>query len=68
MTKIAILVDGDQNYPLYREKDAYFIDFGGSLGRSEPFSYPSDTKAISRLGKMLRKLVSARKSAKSVSR
>ena len=51
MTKLSIIVDGDEIYPIYRENGSYFIDLGGSFGMSGPLSYPSDTKAISELRK-----------------
>jgi len=49
MTKIAIVVDGDYGFPIYRENGFYYIDLGGSLGMSDPLSFESDVKAITTL-------------------
>ena len=49
MVKIAIIVDGDWTYPIYRDNGSYKVDFGGSVGMCGPFSFPNDTKAISYL-------------------
>ena len=46
MVKIAIVVDGEDTYPIYRENGAYRIDMGPAMGVSEPMSFPSDAKAI----------------------
>ena len=46
MTKIAIIVDGDRVYPILRHKGAYHVDFGGSVGLSDAFSFKRDTEAI----------------------
>ena len=46
MTKIAIAVDGDDAYPIYRYGGAYGIDFGGSRGLCGPFLFESDVVAI----------------------
>lgn len=47
MVKIAIVLDGEHAYPIYRENGRYCIDFGGNTGKSKPMSFPNDTKAIS---------------------
>ena len=49
MDKIAIVVDGEWEYPIYRDNGKYYIDMGGAMGMSEPLDYPSDTKAIAHL-------------------
>lgn len=46
MVKLAIVLDGDHIYPIYREKGRYFIDFGGNTGKSKPMDFQNDTKAI----------------------
>lgn len=46
MTKIAIVVDGDHTYPVYRTNGTYTIDFGGRNGMSEALKFPTDVKAI----------------------
>ena len=46
MAKIAIILDGDRIYPIFRENGRYYIDFGGNTGRSKPMDFPNDTKAI----------------------
>lgn len=46
MVKLAIVLDGDQIYPIYREKGRYFIDFGGNTGKSKPMYFQNDTRAI----------------------
>ena len=51
MLKIAIVVDGEYSFPIYKEGEHYYIDFGGSFGMSDPLSFESDTKAISSLQK-----------------
>ena len=47
MVKIAIAVDGEDTYPIYRVDSRYVIDMGAGMGISDPMSFPSDTKAIS---------------------
>lgn len=51
MTKIAIIIDGDYVYPVYRIEDKYHIDLGNSVGMSGPFEFKSDVKAITWLRK-----------------
>lgn len=51
MVKIAIAVDGEYVFPIYRDSGFYYIDLGGSFGMSDPLSFESDTKAISELQK-----------------
>lgn len=56
MTKLAIVLDGEQIYPIFRHEGRYHIDFGGSVGLSVPFDFKSDTEAI----KWFRKAVAQR--------
>ena len=57
MTKIAIIVDGDHAYPIYRLSDRrYSIDYGGSFGKSEPLPFDSDVQAISCLHSVIDEL------------
>lgn len=49
MVKIAIVVDGDYEFPIYKDNGKYYIDLGGSFGMSDPLSFDGDTKAISTL-------------------
>ena len=51
MTKLAIVVDGDYAYPIYRDNGKYRIDFGGAQGISDELEFESDVKAISWLRK-----------------
>lgn len=51
MVKIAIVVDGDYEFPIYKDNGFYYIDLGGAFGMSDPLTYESDTKAISELQK-----------------
>ena len=51
MVKIAVIVDGDYEFPIYRHDGEYFVDLGGSLGMSDPLYFESDTEAISTLQK-----------------
>lgn len=51
MTKIAIAVDGEWAYPIYRHNGKYHIDFGGAVGLSDPLTFDSDVKAIRYLQK-----------------
>lgn len=46
MTKIAIVLDGDYEYPIYRKNGLYHIDFGGSHGMSDALAFNSDVQAI----------------------
>lgn len=46
MTKIAIVIDGERTYPILRLEGKYRIDFGGSVGMSDPLSFKRDTEAI----------------------
>ena len=47
MVKIAIIVDGEFEYAIYRHKGHYYVDFGCSTGMSAPLTFKGDTKAIS---------------------
>lgn len=51
MVKIAIVVDGDYAFSIYKDNGYYYIDLGGSFGMSDPLSFERDTKAISELQK-----------------
>jgi len=51
MTKIAIVLDGDYIYPIFRDKGMYHIDLGGAVGLSDPLPFKSDTEAINWLRK-----------------
>ena len=51
MTKIAIIIDGEYEYPIFRDKGLYHIDFGGAVGMSDPLEFENDVKAISWLRK-----------------
>ena len=51
MVKIAIIVDGEWAYPIYRDNGKYRVDFGGMTGLSDLLEFTSDTKAISYLRK-----------------
>lgn len=46
MTKIAIVLDGDYVYPIYRKNGRYHIDFGGAHGLSDALTFENDVKAI----------------------
>ncbi len=46
MVKIAIVIDGDYEFPVYRTDGKYSIDLGGAIGMSDPIVFESDTKAI----------------------
>ena len=46
MTKIAIIVDGDYEFPIYRDEGLYLVDLGGSFGMSDPLFFSSDVEAI----------------------
>ena len=46
MVKIAIVVNGEQVYPVFTERGKYFIDLGVKEGMVGPLSFRSDTEAI----------------------
>ena len=51
MVKIAIAVDGEWEYPIYRDGNEYRIDLGGAFGLSDPLPFENDVKAITFLQK-----------------
>ncbi len=53
MTKLAIVLDGSRKYEILRLSGLYYVDFGGSLGLSGPFSFSRDTEAIKRVRKAI---------------
>lgn len=53
MTKIAIVLDGEQIYPIIRHEGAYHIDFGGAVGLSAPMHFERDTEAINWFRKVM---------------
>lgn len=53
MAKIAIIVDGDRVYPILRIDGAYYVDFGVSVGLSDPLYFKRDTEAINWLRKAM---------------
>ena len=53
MTKIAIAVDGDFAFPIYRKDGKYCIDFGGAIGMSDLIEFENDVKAIRYLHKVV---------------
>ena len=53
MVKIAIVVDGDYIYPIYRHEGMYHIDLGGEVGLSDPLPFKRDTEAINWLRKTI---------------